>query len=645
MSPTNTAEAAVRAPSDAPSGTPVQKPPQSRPPAAPTTLTPLQRLAAVCDGVRAIAERSGRKDLAGRLDQARAALADTEVSVVVIGEFKQGKSTLVNALVGAPVCPVDDVIATSVPTVVRWGERPGAALITEFADEGQTIRTEVDPGRLREYVTERASEAGLVGELHAEVVLPRPLLSDGLVLVDTPGAGRARARISTNLALLPQADAALMVTDATQELTDPELSFLSRAAALCPRVTQVISKTDLHHDWRGIVEADRAHLAAAGLEVPVRVTSALLHDLAVSENDPELRREARVDELATHLRTEVRGQVLADRRGAIAAEISAVCDLLGMAHRAELEVLGRPENGAVVVQSLQEAEASAEQLTRRSSRWQQTLSDGSADLLSDIEFDLRDRLREVGREAEQLIDASDPGKAWEDIGTWLADAITQAVSDNFIWTHQRSLHLAEAVARHFTLDGKGALPELSLAGTEQALRSVGDLDFVQSGRLSIGQKIMIGMKGSYGGVLMFGLMTTLAGMALVNPISVAAGLIMGGFAYRQDAAQRLEQRRAEAKAAVRRLVDEASFQVGKESRDRVGRIKRTLRDHFITVAEELKRSLAESISAARQGASLPPPEQSEQATRISAELNRISALQAEAERHTSGRSRHGADLR
>src|SRR5690625_5731877 len=111
---------------------------------------------------------------------------------------------------------------------------------------------------------------------------------------------------------------------------------------------------------------------------------------------------------------------------------------------------------------------------------------------------------------------------------------------------------------------------------------------------------MIGMKGSYGGVLMFGLMTTLAGMALVNPISVAAGLVMGGFAYRQDMSHRLEQRRAEAKQAVRRLIDESIFKVGKESRDRTMRMKRVLRDHFITVGEELKYSLNESVRSAKR---------------------------------------------
>src|SRR3954467_8758924 len=70
-----------------------------------------------------------RPDLGERLVQTRRRLQDPHVRVLVVGEFKQGKSQLVNALVNAPVCPVDDDVATSVPTVVAHGYEPGATLV------------------------------------------------------------------------------------------------------------------------------------------------------------------------------------------------------------------------------------------------------------------------------------------------------------------------------------------------------------------------------------------------------------------------------------------------------------------------------------------------------------------------------------
>src|SRR5262245_36373856 len=91
--------------------------------------TPLAQAAQVVDfGLRAC-EAYGRPDLAARLTASQRTLADPAVHIVVAGEFKQGKSSLVNALVGANVCPVDDDVATAVPTYVRHGEQPRAHLL------------------------------------------------------------------------------------------------------------------------------------------------------------------------------------------------------------------------------------------------------------------------------------------------------------------------------------------------------------------------------------------------------------------------------------------------------------------------------------------------------------------------------------
>src|SRR6478609_11071430 len=75
-----------------------------------------------------------REDLRRRLGQAMVRLQDPSIRVIVVGEFKQGKSKLINALVNAPVCPVDDDIATSLPTIVRYGEPASAAVLVPTTD-------------------------------------------------------------------------------------------------------------------------------------------------------------------------------------------------------------------------------------------------------------------------------------------------------------------------------------------------------------------------------------------------------------------------------------------------------------------------------------------------------------------------------
>ncbi|MBP9053400.1 MAG: dynamin family protein, partial [Ilumatobacteraceae bacterium] len=73
-----------------------------------------------------VLQQLGRNDLAGRAAVAAARLRRPSTIVCVVGEFKQGKSSLVNALLGQQVCPVDDDLATSAITLVRYAEQPGA---------------------------------------------------------------------------------------------------------------------------------------------------------------------------------------------------------------------------------------------------------------------------------------------------------------------------------------------------------------------------------------------------------------------------------------------------------------------------------------------------------------------------------------
>ena len=63
-----------------------------------------------------------------------------------------------------------------------------------------------------------------------EVGAPSPLLKGGLAFIDTPGVGgHGQPHLSSTLGLLPDADALLMVSDTSQEFTEPELRFIGQA--------------------------------------------------------------------------------------------------------------------------------------------------------------------------------------------------------------------------------------------------------------------------------------------------------------------------------------------------------------------------------------------------------------------------------
>lgn len=133
--------------------------------------------------------RYDRPDLDERLRIARTRVLDGRVRVLVVGEFKQGKSMLVNGLVGAPVCPTFDDIATAVPTVVRHAETVTITLVRRPGPGVEAERVEIPAAELADHACEQGNPGNREGWSHIEVGVPRPVLAGGLELVDTPGVG------------------------------------------------------------------------------------------------------------------------------------------------------------------------------------------------------------------------------------------------------------------------------------------------------------------------------------------------------------------------------------------------------------------------------------------------------------------------
>jgi hypothetical protein len=389
----------------------------------------------------------------------------------------------------------------------------------------------------------------------------------------------------------------------------------------------VLSKTDIYPEWRQIEQIDRSHLGDIG-DVPIFPVSSDLRILAAEERDRELNDESGFPALVAHLRRDVLSRAEVIHRRAAVHDLASVTEQLQLALRAELNALVHPEDTPRMIARLEEAKAGAEEFRSRSSRWQVALGDGIADLIADTEHDLRDRLRKVQREAETAIDEGDPGPIWDQIAQWLDQRVATAVAETFMWTDERSRFLCEQVASEFVA-GESTIPLIEVADIEGVLDPVEELQGMEEGRLSAAEKIYIGVRGSYGGVLMMGLATSLVGLSLINPISLLVGVLVGRRAYREDRSSRLARRQAEAKNLVRRHVDDVVFQVGKQLKDRLRLVQRTARDHFGGIADELHRSLSESLLAAKQGAATYTAERDDRVKQLQAQIARIEALRRE----------------
>lgn len=196
-------------------------------------LTRLDRLAAVGSSL-------GVTALDPEIDTLRARAREARFYVACVGEFKRGKSTLLNALIGAAVLPTGVVPVTTVPTLLRYGATPRARV--RLQAEGWR---EIEIADLADYVTEERNPGNAKHVLAAEVLVPSDLLAGGMVLVDTPGIGSIiSANTAATEAFVPQIDAAIAVIGVDPPLTGDELTLLARVVRDAPHLLVVLNKAD-----------------------------------------------------------------------------------------------------------------------------------------------------------------------------------------------------------------------------------------------------------------------------------------------------------------------------------------------------------------------------------------------------------------
>jgi hypothetical protein len=423
----------------------------------------------------------------------------------------------------------------------------------------------------------------------------------------------------------------VLVSDAAQEYTKPELDFLATAMQMCPNVVAVLTKTDLYPAWRRIAELDRGHLATAGVRTELIPISSTVRQLALRTKNKALNEESGYPVLVTYLREQVLGQAERLARRSTGQDILGVCEQLTITMRAELTAQENPEKAQELVAELERAKAAAMRLKDRTARWQVTLNDAVADLVADIEHDLRDRLRTVMREAETLAEDADPADIWDQLAKWVQHQVTCAASANFVWANERAAALAHRVAELFAEDGQVALPELPAAVTGAEPR-VARIERPDTEKMGFGEKALSGLRGGYmGGLMFFMPLSLIPGLAIAAPFAAIGGaLLLGRKQIKDERKRALQRRQAEAKMLVRKHIDEVQFQVGKDSRDLLRRTHRTLRDHFTSLAEEMQTSMAESVAAAQKSLKATQGERSTRIGDLKAELDRVANLAARA---------------
>jgi GTP-binding protein EngB required for normal cell division len=295
-----------------------------------------------------IISRHGLVEFRGRLEAITSRLEDSNFEVAFFGRVSSGKSSLLNALLGTDILPVGINPVTAVPTKLRSG--PNARAVITFVD-GHSEKIPLD--EIAQFVTEQGNPGNTRNVIKAVAEIPSPGLTQGIVLVDTPGLGSLATRgTAETLAYLPSADLGVLLIDASTTLTEedigtlrllyeagiPSLVLLSKADLLQP--------DDLESALAYIHEHLEQQLGISPTVYPVSARpshSALLDRFYQTGLLPRLGR-------STLLRDESASRKIAALRDAVIASIEAELDrgcLLGHLNLDELEARLRHSIGVI----------------------------------------------------------------------------------------------------------------------------------------------------------------------------------------------------------------------------------------------------------------------------------------------------------
>jgi len=209
----------------------------------PMTPSAIRQLAQ--DGLQQVRDACGRMQILSldrRLEACEALFVDNPaIDVAVLGQFKAGKSSFVNSLIGRDVLPVGVIPVTTVITRLQFGERERAVI--SFYDG---TAKEIPVSALDEYTSEAKNPSNQKSVETVDIELPGLADYAGLRLVDTPGLGsvfKAHMEVSANW--LPEAGAAVLAVSADRPLSENDLQLIRELTQYTPRIILLLTKADL----------------------------------------------------------------------------------------------------------------------------------------------------------------------------------------------------------------------------------------------------------------------------------------------------------------------------------------------------------------------------------------------------------------
>ncbi len=175
-----------------------------------------------------------------RLLAVREQLISNHFNLVVLGQFKRGKTTLINSLVGNAILPSSVVPLTSIVTILKFGSEVKCTIFMNDGTEQDVLIEEI-----HDYVTESGNPENRRGVKCACIEYPIPLLEKGMQLVDTPGIGSTFLHnTETTYEFLDHLDAAIFLMSADVPISQVEKELLETIKSSTQKIFFVLNKVD-----------------------------------------------------------------------------------------------------------------------------------------------------------------------------------------------------------------------------------------------------------------------------------------------------------------------------------------------------------------------------------------------------------------
>jgi small GTP-binding protein len=198
----------------------------------------------VLDELTSLAKNNSSTSLIQEIEEERKKLHEGTFYLVVVGQFKRGKTSLLNALLGENVLPAGVIPLTAIVTLIKYGNEKEARVT--FANG---TRMTVSFADLPQFVTETQNPHNEKNVHSVEIIYPAEVLQNGIVLVDTPGIGSTfeHNTITTNQ-FIPKIDAAIFVLSPDPPITKTEQEFLEKLSQHVKKIFVAFNKIDLLTD-------------------------------------------------------------------------------------------------------------------------------------------------------------------------------------------------------------------------------------------------------------------------------------------------------------------------------------------------------------------------------------------------------------